>query len=118
MKKWISILCLTTSLLFTSCANLKDDSASESVTPPTSQGQSSQLPEVSETPEISEAPEVSEKPETSEKPEVSEKPEPSETPEVSEEPELPPEGECAHADKNSDDTCDFCYIPLTVTLDF
>ena len=118
MKKWISILCLTTSLLFTSCANLKDDSASESVTPPTSQGQSSQLPEVSETPEISEAPEVSEKPETSETPEVSEKPETSEKPEVSEEPELPPEGECAHADKNSDDTCDFCYIPLTVTLDF
>lgn len=92
MKKWLSILCLTTSLLFTSCASLKDDSTLESVTPPTSQGQTSHPPEVSETPSTSEKPESSETPET-------------------------PEGECAHTDKNSDDTCDLCYIPLTVTLD-
>ena len=101
MKKWLSILCLTTSLLFTSCASLKDDSTLESVTPPTSQGQTSQAPEVSETPSTSEKPEVSETPESSETPE---------TPET-------PEGECAHTDKNNDDSCDYCYIPLTVTLD-
>ncbi len=98
MKKWIPVLCLATSLLFTSCANLKDDSALESVTPPTSQGQTSQLPETSEDPVTSETPATSEKPSTSETPEE-------------------PEGECAHADANGDDTCDSCYIPLTVTLD-
>ena len=105
MKKWILMPSLLLAFLFTGCASLSKNSTSENSEPPTtSEGsfsENSESPETSETPETSEAPETSETPETSESPN-------------------PPTGDedCAHKDKNSDDECDVCHIPLTVTLDF